>query len=83
MLLERPLVSLSLSLSLSEEWFGTVGKWNVEICNIDISEDEGYDKDPLLVLVVHRPDVGMAHNISDMSLEEQPFKGNIKDPLLL
>ena len=40
---------------LLEEWFGTVGFWNVEVVNVDTSEEEGNDKDPLVVIIVHRP----------------------------
>ena len=40
-------------LYLIEEWFGTVGRWNVEVTSVDLSEDN--DKDPLVLVVVHRP----------------------------
>jgi sorting nexin-25 len=48
-----------------DEWFGTVGKWNVEIANIDLTESDGYDKDPLMILVIYRPDSGYDSNQRD------------------
>lgn len=56
--LDAILSKRDLTITLfTEEWFGTVGKWNVEISNVDTTEDEGYDKDPLMILVVHRPEL--------------------------
>lgn len=37
----------------TEEWFGTVGQWTVEIHSVDLQSNE---RDPLFVIVVHRPD---------------------------
>ena len=39
----------------TEEWFGTVGKWSIEIHSIDLSQEKDFDRDPLFVIVVHRP----------------------------
>ncbi len=30
-----------------------MGRWNVEVTSVDLSEDN--DKDPLVLVVVHRP----------------------------
>ena len=48
-----------------EEWFGTVGQWNVEVNDVNLSAEEGRDKDPLIVMLVHRPNVS-----EQISLEE-------------
>ena len=38
----------------TNEWFGTIGKWSVEVHTVDLSEEN--EKDPLFVIVVHRPE---------------------------
>ena len=40
-----------------DEWFGTIGQWNVEVTSVDLAQDEGNDKDPLILVVVHRPEM--------------------------
>lgn len=42
----------------TEEWFGTIGQWSIEVPSVDLSKAGNYDKDPLFVLVVHRPGTG-------------------------
>ena len=37
----------------TEEWFGTIGKWSVDVHSVDVSGDN--ERDPLFVIVVHRP----------------------------
>ena len=40
----------------TEEWFDTVGQWSVEVHSIDLSKDDHNDRNPLFILVVHRPE---------------------------
>jgi len=40
----------------TEEWFDTVGQWSVEVHSVDLSKDDNYDRNPLFILVVHRPE---------------------------
>lgn len=39
----------------TEEWFGTIGKWSVEVHTVDLSAEN--EKDPLFIIVVHRPEL--------------------------
>ena len=40
----------------TEEWFGTIGQWSVDIHSIDISPEDNRDKNPLFIIVVTRPE---------------------------
>ena len=54
-ILEEDIKKLEHYIERTEEWFGTVGQWNVEIHSVDLNKSEKHDKDPLFIIVVARP----------------------------
>ena len=57
--LEDEVKKLEHYIDHTEEWFGTIGKWSIDIFSVDLSKEEHFDKDPLFVIVVHRPGPGL------------------------
>ena len=60
----------------TEEWFGTIGKWSVEVHTVDLSAEN--EKDPLFVIVVHRPQLSRKQKldaIEDEDVESQSDAG--------
>lgn len=53
----------------TEEWFGTIGKWTVDVHSVDLSAEN--EKDPLFVIVVHRPQPSMHLPTADEEEEEE------------
>ena len=47
----------------TDEWFGTVGKWDVQVHSVDVSVEN--EKDPLFIIVVHRPESSRRHQMED------------------
>ena len=62
--LEEDIKKLEHYIDRTEEWFGTIGQWNVEIHSVDLSKNEKYDKDPLFIIVVARPHAGSEETFS-------------------
>ena len=54
----------------TEEWFGTIGKWNVEVHTVDLTDEN--EKDPLFIIVVHRPELSQQR---PKKAQESPVKG--------
>ena len=55
----------------TEEWFGTIGQWSIQVHSVDVSKADKYDQDPLFVMVIHRPELARknkARSISTSSL---------------
>lgn len=52
----------------TEEWFGTIGQWSIEVHSVDVSKADNYDQDPLFVIVVHRPELARKHKVRSVSL---------------
>ncbi len=55
-LIEEEIKKLEHYIEHTEEWFGTIGKWGVEIHSVDLSKDDNNDKNPLFIIVVTRPE---------------------------
>ena len=51
----------------TEEWFGTIGKWSVDVHTVDLSAEN--EKDPLFVIVVHRPQFSQRQKLD--SIEDE------------
>ena len=54
--LQEEIKKLEHYIEHTEEWFGTVGQWSIEIQSVDIPRDEKNNRNPLFILVVHRPE---------------------------
>ena len=54
--LQEEIKKLEHYIEHTEEWFGTVGQWSIEIQSVDIPKDEGGNRNPLFIIVVHRPE---------------------------
>ncbi len=52
----------------TEEWFGTIGQWSIEVHSVDVSKTDNYDQDPLFVIVVHRPEFARKHKMRSRSV---------------
>ena len=57
--LEQEIKNLEHYIEHTEEWFRTIGQWNIEIQSVDLSKEDQNHKDPLFVIVIHRPDESM------------------------
>ena len=57
----------------TEEWFGTIGKWSVEVHTVDLSTEN--EKDPLFVIVVHRPQFSWKEKVEEEEEEEEGYAG--------
>ncbi len=55
-LIEEEVKKLEHYIEHTEEWFGTIGKWGVEIHSVDVTNDDNNHKDPLFIIVVTRPE---------------------------
>ena len=55
--LQEEIKKLEHYIDHTEEWFGTVGQWSIEIHSVDIPKEEKNCRNPLFILVVHRPEV--------------------------
>lgn len=53
----------------TEEWFGTIGQWSVEVHTVDVTGEN--EKDPLFVIVVHRPQVTQNQKLDAIEDEEE------------
>ena len=53
----------------TEEWFGTIGKWTVEVHSVDVKREN--EKDPLFVIVVHRPQLSLKQRVEEEEEEEE------------
>lgn len=51
----------------TEEWFGTVGQWSVDVHSVDLSKEEQNDQNPLFIIVVHRPEMSRRKRITKAS----------------
>lgn len=71
-LIEEEIKKLEHYIDHTEEWFGTIGKWGVEIHSVDVSKDEKNDKNPLFIIVVTRPEVKPEVIKEEPRLEERP-----------
>jgi sorting nexin-25 len=58
----------------TEEWFGTIGKWSVEVHSVDLSAEN--EKDPFFVIVVHRPELSRRENLRDEDERESEHGGD-------
>ncbi len=54
--LQEEIKRLEHYIEHTEEWFGTVGQWSIEIQSVDVPRDEKNNRNPLFILVVHRPE---------------------------
>ena len=54
--LQEEIKKLEHYIDHTEEWFGTVGQWSIEIQSVDDYKDEKGNRNPLFILVVHRPE---------------------------
>ena len=54
--LQEEIKKLEHYIDHTEEWFGTVGQWSIEIQSVDIPKDEKGNRNPLFILVVQRPE---------------------------
>lgn len=52
--LREEIKKLEHYLDHTEEWFDTIGQWSVEVHSVDLKQD---DKNPLFVIIVHRPEL--------------------------
>ena len=70
--LEDEIKKLEHYIEHTEEWFGTVGQWTVEIHTVDLSNN---DRDPLFIIVVHRPNASRqrAYSVEHSSLQGLEF----------
>ena len=57
----------------TEEWFGTIGKWSVDVHSVDLSAEN--EKDPLFVVVVHRPQLSEKQRAEDGEERERAGEG--------
>lgn len=64
----------------ADEWFETVGQWSVEVFNVDLGEDECNEKDPLFVLVVHRPDPRLRDPTTSLLEGSESGSSSLNDP---
>ena len=55
--LQEEIKKLEHYIEHTEEWFGTVGQWSIEIQSVDVAKDEKGNRNPLFILVVQRPEV--------------------------
>ena len=53
----------------TEEWFGTIGKWTVDVHSVDLSAEN--EKDPLFIIVVHRPQLSPKGKLDEEEEEEK------------
>lgn len=53
--LQEEIKKLEHYIDHTEEWFGTVGQWSIEIQSVDVPKDE--NRNPLFIIVVHRPEM--------------------------
>ena len=51
----------------TEEWFGTIGQWSIEIHSVDVSKEDKNDQNPLFVIVVHRPEFSRRKRIHSVT----------------
>ena len=55
----------------TEEWFDTIGQWSIEVHSVDLSKTDHNDRNPLFIIVVHRPEtMGNRSCNNEPSLEE-------------
>lgn len=64
-LISEEIKKLEHYIDHTEEWFDTVGQWSVEVHSVDLSKDDNNDRNPLFVLVVHRPESVGGRRYSD------------------
>ena len=55
-LLSEEIKKLEHYIDHTEEWFDTVGQWSVEVHSVDLSKVDHNDRNPLFILIVHRPE---------------------------
>ena len=61
----------------TEEWFGTIGKWTVDVHTVDLSGEN--EKDPLFVIVVHRPQPSPRGREDEEEEEEEEEEGVMEE----
>ena len=76
-LLAEEVKKLEHYIDHTEEWFGTIGQWSIEVTAVDLSKAGNYDKDPLFVVVVHRP--GAAVRQQSCSADHTPTSDLVED----
>lgn len=47
----------------TDEWFGTVGKWDVQVHSVDLKGEN--ERDPLFIIVIHRPELSRRQQMEE------------------
>ena len=71
-LLSEEIKKLEHYIDHTEEWFDRAGLWIVEVHSVDLSKDDRNDRNPLFILVVHRPELVKGQWFSDMDSMHNP-----------
>ena len=67
-LLTEEIKKLEHYIDHTEEWFGTIGQWSIEVHSVDVSKEDNYHQDPLFVIVVHRPEFARRNKLRSISV---------------
>lgn len=79
-LLSEEIQKLEHYIDHTEEWFDTVGQWSVEVHSVDLSKDDHNDRNPLFILVVHRPETVKGRRYSDSDTAMFDSMASMHDP---